>query len=84
MKKTLEVGDLIKISYNESEMESPCYYFMVINELKTTGSALYIGTIVIPSNKRNRISSFFEFQVKNNFGPITIDELIEKYPEYLI
>ena len=84
MKKTLEIGDLVKINYMDNMISSSVGYFAILEELRTEDSFLYLGKVLIPTIKSDKLIGFFEFQVKKNFGNLTYNDLIENYPEYLI
>lgn len=81
---TLEIGDIVKIKYNKIMREKPSWYLVVITELKSDDSWLNRGTILQSNTEKHRLISFFDFQIIKNFGIISFDDLLEKYPEYLI
>lgn len=94
-----KLNDLVKISYHELfSNESFPAIVEIINitenlwtlgisgllEAQSVNSVQYTGKIVYPEDSDSRELTFFGFSIIKNFGIITLDELIEKYPEHLI
>lgn len=94
-----KLNDLLKISYVELFSDDLLICFVEITnivenlwtlgitellETTTVNSIQYTGKIVYPKDIEPRVLTFFGFSIVKNFGKIPVDELIEKYPEYLI
>lgn len=99
MKVIVQLNDILKINYTEVFTDATYILFVKVIDIVSEPWSLglrellnmpnndyfqYTGKVIFPKSQINRELIFFDFSIIKNLGQLDLDELIEKYPEYLI
>lgn len=82
-----KVNHIVYVKKMRITGRSISYGFVKIDaeeQFRVVNDTLYTGFLVYPSEFNDCRANFFNSMIVKDFGDISIDEILEKYPEYLI